>query len=298
MSHEGSRRMKGSGGIHSRLSTRVALGYAVSMLRRLSVVLLPTVVALTTACAGSPSVRPRLRDCPVGSQRAIRDLTSTTEEGGDLRIVEVRCERPDGTLHGPYAHWEEPGPTTITGFYRDGKRDGEWATYYWGKRVDYGRYVAGRKDGEWIYRSDETGKIELWWRYRRGHLEESRGYCENGSVEWSENYVEGRQAGESVKHYCEDGKVKELANYRDDKLDGELIRYYADGHESYRATFKMGVLDGPYAQWRSDGVKVEGQNVDGLQQGTWRYSKWTLDQSETPPFRVEVYDHGQLVEQH
>jgi len=43
--------------------------------------------------------------------------------------------------------------------------------------------------------------------------------------------------------------------------------------ESYRASFEMGVLDGPYTVWKSDGVKVQGQNVDGLQQGTWRYSK-------------------------
>jgi len=54
--------------------------------------------------------------------------------------------------------------------------------------------------------------------------------------------------------------------------DGVVTTFRDDGSKLSEATYKRGVLQGPYRDyWSRGGVSLEGQYVNGLQEGEWRF---------------------------
>jgi antitoxin component YwqK of YwqJK toxin-antitoxin module len=53
--------------------------------------------------------------------------------------------------------------------------------------------------------------------------------------------------------------------------NGLVTTYRTDGSKLTEATYEQGVLHGPYRDfWSHGGVSLEGQYVNGIQEGEWR----------------------------
>lgn len=54
--------------------------------------------------------------------------------------------------------------------------------------------------------------------------------------------------------------------------NGLVTTYRDDGSKLAEATYERGVLQGPYRDfWSHGGVSLEGQYVNGVQEGEWRF---------------------------
>ncbi|MBL8922380.1 MAG: leucine-rich repeat domain-containing protein [Myxococcaceae bacterium] len=92
----------------------------------------------------------------------------------------VRCERPDGTLHGPATFWRRrwPSPSPawtieIQGSWRDGLRQGREVARRGEVICWEGDFVDGAKHGVWRYH-DQHGALRLENHFDRGVLRRSR----------------------------------------------------------------------------------------------------------------------------
>lgn len=161
-------------------------------------------------CAARAPFRPVFAGCPSGTQEKATELRDVDEGASHVRH-ERWCERGDGTRHGPYASWDDPGPTAETGTFRDGKRADRWVQYYWGKKTEEGTYVDGQRDGRWLT-FDERG-IMTDSTYRDGVLNgPTRSYCNNGVVDEEGVYRDSERDGPWIWRYCS-GRIRQTGTY-------------------------------------------------------------------------------------
>jgi hypothetical protein len=83
--------------------------------------------------------------CPTGTAATTGPAESEHESGAEW------CARPDGTKHGRYVTFWEPGKKAAEGDYAAGKRVGRWTRYFrHGEVVSEELYRDGEPDGVWV----------------------------------------------------------------------------------------------------------------------------------------------------
>lgn len=129
---------------------------------------LTALLVVTTACgpvAGAPSAgaggaaaaaslpaaaplaapTPTPSRCPPGTAFTTGPAESEHESGAEW------CARPDGTRHGRYVGFWEPGKKAAEGDYAAGKRAGRWTRFFrHGEAVSEELYRDGEPDGIWV----------------------------------------------------------------------------------------------------------------------------------------------------
>lgn len=134
-----------------------------------------------------------------------------------------------------------------------------------GKVVVEGRYSGGVKHGAWKELTPD-GVLVLEQMYKRGKLDGAVKKYVDGKLASEAHYVDGRVEGAYAEYRL--GKPALTGQYAADVRTGTWTQYNADGQVVRTATYKDGVLDGP---WRElvNGVVVEGQLSAGRRTGTW-----------------------------
>jgi antitoxin component YwqK of YwqJK toxin-antitoxin module len=133
------------------------------------------------------------------------------------------------------------------------------------KKLVEGAYTSGRKHGTWR-EWNESGELLREERWKRGKLEGVVKKFTAGQLVSEIAYKDGKAEGKYTEYT--NGKPTLVGEFADDKKTGTWTEYDVDGAAVLVATYKDGVLDGP---WRElvGGVAVAGTMTAGHRTGTW-----------------------------
>jgi uncharacterized protein len=134
-----------------------------------------------------------------------------------------------------------------------------------GKVVVEGHYYADHKNGVWKEQT-ELGVPILEQHWRGGKLDGVVKKYDNGKLVELATYKHGKADG--AYQELRDGKPSLTGQFVDDKRTGTWTTYDPDGAVVVTATYKDGVLEGPWKQI-ANGVVTEGTMVAGRRSGTW-----------------------------
>ena len=140
------------------------------------------------------------------------------------------------------------------GYYKDGKKDGEWIVYY----------PNGKIKSKAIYRNNRIyGSVISY--YPNGNIQEKgvwKGnkwvgeyfyYYENGKIKYHWNYNErGKRDGEQY-YYYDNGQLYVVGKWQNGKETGEIKEYYPNGQLRRISTWESGFRDGPYIEYYNTG---------------------------------------------
>ncbi|HSN28763.1 MAG TPA: hypothetical protein VLT45_20895 [Kofleriaceae bacterium] len=155
---------------------------------------------------------------------------------------QTRQAMVDGKMSGLYEELTQRGKVVVEGHYADDKKHG-----WWREKTELGvptlqeHFLYGRLDG--AVRKYIDGKVAVESTYKRGKAEGK--------------YTEYR-----------DGKPSLTGEFKADVRQGTWTEYGKDGEVLLIATYKDGVLDGPWKQLE-DGAVTEGTMRAGRRIGTW-----------------------------
>ena len=145
------------------------------------------------------------------------------------------------------------GDVAGVGYYKKGKKEGKWETFFDNKKVESRRfYKNDKKVGTWegffynrnpawieYYQNDSA--VGLWQKwYSNGVLEE-------------ENSCHLAEAEGFKKHYYADGKPQWKWNCRFGIKEGEATQYYPSGLLQLKYRYRNGQLNGPLNIYRANG---------------------------------------------
>ena len=134
-----------------------------------------------------------------------------------------------------------------------------------GKLVVEGRFRSELKNGAWKeWTPDGVPTLEQTWK--RGKLDGALKKYVDGKVTTEATYKDGKATGRYVEYRA--GKPAVTGQFADDRRTGTWTEYDAEGHVTLTATYKDGVLDGPWRQL-VDGAVLEGTLTQGRRTGTW-----------------------------
>ncbi len=138
-----------------------------------------------------------------------------------------------------------------------------------GKVVTEGRFAGGVKHGAWKeWTADGVPVLEQSWK--RGKLDGVVKKLVDGKPTLEAHYVDGKAEGAYAEYRL--GKPSVTGQFADDRRTGTWTHYNADGTVVLTATYKTGVLDGPWRELVNDGnsvIVLEGTMSAGRRSGTW-----------------------------
>ncbi len=134
-----------------------------------------------------------------------------------------------------------------------------------GKVTREGRYRAGEKHGVWKeWTADGVLLHEQTWK--RGTLDGSVKKYADGTLSLDARYVDGQVSGPYVEHRS--GKPAVTGAFLADRKHGTWTHHGADGAVVLIATYKKGLLEGPWRQLVG-GFVIEGTMRAGRRGGAW-----------------------------
>jgi uncharacterized protein len=147
-----------------------------------------------------------------------------------------------GVADGLYQELTNRGKVVVEGHYRNDLRHGAWK--------------------EWT--PDGVPTLEQTWK--RGKLDGVVRKYVDGKLASEATYKDGKASGKYVEYRS--GKPAVTGQFADDRKTGVWTEYDAGGHVTLTATYRDGVLDGPWHQLVG-GVVLEGTVTQGRRTGTW-----------------------------
>lgn len=186
---------------------------------------------------------------------------------------------------------------------------GDFKEYYpSGKVFKHYRYNEGFMNGQWtIYY--ESGQVKA-----TGHARDDKQvgklyhYYENGNMKEERTYVDDKVDGINIFWYEHGKKMMEGNMLGTDTKVGKWTYWYEDGQKSREVEYKNN-LEYVWNAWDRKGVQIikdgngkyiskalngrkliEGQYVNGMQEGRWFY--WDEKLPETTPPKIIYYSNG------
>ncbi len=178
------------------------------------------------------------------------------------------------SLIGDWQFFFPAGNIKSIGHYNDeGKREGEWAFYFYsGKKDATEHYKNGKLEGQ---QEDyfENGVLSFRNTYINGELDGPMvSYYYTGALKSIVPYKMGKIDGEEKKYYS-NGSILSVNNYSNDIQTGVSKNYYKSGQLKEIQQYENGKQDGPYKSYYEDGtLNVEGQFKKEKAEGEWKYN--------------------------
>jgi antitoxin component YwqK of YwqJK toxin-antitoxin module len=147
-----------------------------------------------------------------------------------------------GAADGLYQELTSKGKVVVEGHYRNDVKHGAWK--------------------EWTAEGAPT--LEQTWK--RGKLDGVVKKYVDGKLSTEVAYKDGKAVGKYAEYRS--GKPAVTGQFADDRKTGVWTEYDADGRVLLTATYKDGVLEGPWRQLVA-GVVLEGTLTQGRRTGTW-----------------------------
>jgi antitoxin component YwqK of YwqJK toxin-antitoxin module len=161
---------------------------------------------------------------------------------------------------------------------------------------------------------DNAGRVVASFTFDKGKLI-AEGIIDDEGVkdgQWKEYYADGQLRSEGLyslgnrvgrwRFYHPDGSLEQEGNYNNQgNPEGPWKWYYANGNVHREESFRNGLSDGPYTEFNESGtVLVQGEYVDGLEEGFWKYEygdtrqEGSYSAGKRNGLWQYFYDNGQL----
>lgn len=178
----------------------------------------------------------------------------------------------NGYLDGECGEVKPSGDLKETGFYKNGKKDGTWKTYY---------------------SDDQVKQLD---EYKDGDLRKTVTYYTDGSVQRERNFLNKKEHGVDKSFEWETGVQKSEKYYENGKQVGKQMQYFSSNLNDYIQISnysKEGKMDGKYTETyaETNKMKVQGQYKDGKKIGVWKYGN-----KDGKVTKEEKYENGKLIE--
>lgn len=184
------------------------------------------------------------------------------------------CERPDGTLHGPYREDDADGLPRVEGQHIDGARAGTWVERFPGGAIAReGSYVAGAEHGVWTTRYGH-GLVRETATWTDGQLHGAfEAFHPNGNRAEAGDYAAGERQGTWTAWHQAGPRAEEGSWDRGLRV-GVWRQWDVHERQESEVTWEAGTQHGPATFWfdhRVVGARVrdEGLVLWGLPEGTW-----------------------------
>ena len=149
---------------------------------------------------------------------------------------------------------------------KNGEMSGKHETYsFRGNTLVEGHFLADKKHGWWREYTD-TGEVVVEQHWKRGQLDGAVKKYSAGKLVSEATYKDGKADGTYTEY--RDDKPSLIGQLTADRRTGTWTAYDPLGAVTLIATYKDGVLDGPWKQL-VDGTVVEGTMTAGRRSGTW-----------------------------
>jgi TonB family protein len=198
------------------------------------------------------------------------EKVETWKEGklhGPLRryragVLVEEAEYTDGRMNGHFQQWDYSGLKTIDMYYAAGLKDGLCTFYNSGMRTFEGKYNNGTPEGKHTDFA-RNGNPEREVFYKFGRIDSTLTYYKNGKLA-SRRMVVLSAGGsgivatrrEQYQEYSEEGILLQQGFYKDAAMDGEWKTYYLNGAKKSITVYVVGVIQGKYEKWYSNGKKM------------------------------------------
>ncbi len=161
---------------------------------------------------------------------------------------------------------------SVIGFYKDGKKDGVWTTFYPNGNIkSIITYNNNKQDGiVKIYYEDGTLNEEGYWKVNKW-IGEYKYYYPNGKLKYHWFFdTNGKRTGKQV-YYYENGKKYLEGDWQDGKENGVLKEYYANGNLKKVSNWASGKINGEVVEYAENGrIKMKTYYVNGREDPTQR----------------------------
>lgn len=196
----------------------------------------------------------------------------------------------DGIKNGPFEEYSIYGYTTISGKFKEGKKDGDWKYYYYtGQLEKISRYEDGILNGPYKYYYD-NGTVNVEGEYENG-LKSAiwTWYTKQGTKDMEGTFKNGEQHG-NWTYWFPTGEKSYDAKFDMGKRTGEWIYLYKNGKRFKQGNFENDQKHGKWETWYEDEVLLmEGEYDYGKETGVWK-NYW--DNGELK--NVATFENGKL----
>ena len=182
----------------------------------------------------------------------IKDGAGTMQTFHPNHKPSTRAHVFKGKLEGVYEELTPRGKVVVEGHYADDRKHGWWR--------------------EWNDLGNGTLQITLEERWKYGRLDGAFKKYEAGKLAVETTYKNGKVDGAYTEYRA--GKPAMTGQFAADRRQGTWTEYNADGAVVMTATYKDGVLEGPWRQLIG-GIVIEGTMAAGRRSGTWTHTDRT-----------------------
>jgi uncharacterized protein len=176
----------------------------------------------------------------------------------------------NGLQNGPFEERSIYGYSTLTGFFKDGEKEGEWKYFYYTGAIEKSsNYKEGKLNGPYNYYYD-NGQLNVVGSYVNGKKEGVWKWFTNvGSPDMQGSFVNDLQEGEWIYWYGS-GEKSYTAHYLKGLKTGHWVYLYKDGKTFKTGDFSNDLKDGKWQTWYENGVLLmDGNYTKGKEEGLW-----------------------------
>ncbi len=168
------------------------------------------------------------------------------------------------------------------GYYKDGKKEGEWIVYYpngniktksfyknnriYGPVITYYKNGKIREQGTWKgnkwvgeYRYYyENGQLKYLWYFNQSGKREGKQvyYYDNGQKYVEGTWSEGKENGQ-IKEYYPNGQLHKISNWKNGLQNGKYVEYYDTGDLMMKKYYIAGKEDSTKTKYYAYVAKVD-----------------------------------------
>jgi len=211
--------------------------------------------------------------------------TNEVNDGEKVKMLreeyEAIVEGQDTIKNGKYTHYHEfSNKIKQTGFFKNGKKEGEftdfygsgqtkWVRTYEGDRIvgkeaffslegtplQYSKYILKNDSITIFAKFHSNGKLsskgQMLHEELHGTIEQ---YYPDGNISLTANYANGKQEGEFIT-YFENGNIRQKGSMKHEMLEGRVLTYYPSGKIAQEGDFVYGKIDPKLVTYYEDGTK-------------------------------------------
>ena len=171
-------------------------------------------------------------------------------------IPKERYQFEGGLKNGPFEERVANGRVSVSGFFKNGKKDSTWLFY------------------------DQNGDLEKQMGYALDSLHGSYlVYFPEGTINTAGSYQYGKKTGHWVWNLPEGKGVEMEGDFESNLQAGDWEYYYSSGELSYKANYSKGLRSGEWLYFYKDSTPYrKGVYANDLKQGFWQtwYEDGTL----------------------
>lgn len=188
-------------------------------------------------------------------------------------IKKLEIPFKDNVPHGKFKQWSDLGDLIGTGYYKKGKKDGDWTSFYFDRKVQAERH----------YKDDHPVGDWEGWHYNRNKAFEEHYSKQGDSIDvWKKWYPNGVLAEENschpgspsghVTYYSSDSIRSSEYDCAYGKHHGKSQEYYPSGKLMIEGYYDQGIQEGTWTLFRADGtIQKQERWKGGKRDSLWRW---------------------------